>query len=215
MKKLAIGCGVIVLLLGVTASIAFYVVAYKAGSYLRDSGVLQSIETLGKGVTNTAPFAPPADGELTADLVKRFAAVEDAMIARLGPRFKELAAMQDEMLRRQAAEKRKSTSAEDFKNVSSSMGFILQAQGAWVDALNQQRFSMDEYQWVRGRVWAASGMNIFELSSRDIPAAIRGGGGATRPIAQSTGPAPTHNRDLVAPYQSKLKDWVPLAFFGL
>lgn len=158
MKKLAIGCGVVMLVLGVGASIAFYVAARKAGSYLRGSGVLESIETLGKGVTNTVPFTPPANGELTAEMVKRFAAVQDAMVAKLGGRFKEIAAMQDEMLRRQAAEHRKSTSAEDFKDVTAGMGFVLQAQGAWVDALNQQRFSMDEYQWVRGRVYAAAGL---------------------------------------------------------
>jgi hypothetical protein len=215
MKKLAIGCGVIVLLLAVTASVAFYVLAYKARSYLRESGVVQSIETLSKGVANTAPFTPPANGELTADLVKRFAAVEDAMVAKLGPRVRELEAMEDEMMRRQAAEHRKSTPGEDFKNITSDMGFILQAQSAWVEALNQQRFSMDEYQWVRGRVWAASGMNISELSSRDLAAAIGAGGGSTRPIAQSTDPVPAHNRELVAPYQSRLKDWAPLAFFGL
>ena len=95
------------------------------------------------------------------------------------------------------------------------MGFILQAQGAWVAALNQQRFSMDEYQWVRRRVWAASGMDVVELSSRDVSAAFRSGGSATRPIAPSTDPAQTRNRDLVAPYRSRLKDWAPLAFFGL
>ena len=215
MKKLAIGCGTVLLILAVGASIVFYVVARKAGTYLRESGVLASIETLGKGVTNTAPFTPPANGELTADMVKRFAAVEDAMIAKLGPRFHEIAAMENEMLRREAAEHRKSTSAEDFKNVSAGMGFILQAQGAWVDALNQQRFSMDEYQWVRGRVWAASGMDVVELSSRDVSAALSGGASATRPIARSTDPAPTRNRDLVAPYRPRLKDWAPLAFFGL
>jgi hypothetical protein len=214
MKKLAIGCGIIVLVLAVGVTVALYVVAHKARTYLNETGALSALQTLGKGVNNTAPFTPPANGELTADDVRRFAAVEDAMVATLGPRFKELAAMQDEMLRREGAEHRKSTSAEDFKNVTASMAFILQAQGAWVDGLNAQGFSMDQYQWVRGRVWAASGMNVSQLNSGDIAAALKNGG-ATRPIAEAIGPAPMRNRELVAPYQAKLKDWTPLAFFGL
>ena len=215
MKKFAIGCGVVVLILGVGASIAFYVVARKAGSYLRESGVLESIETLGKGVTNTAPFTPPANGELTADMVKRFAAVQDGMQAKVGGRSREIAAMQDEMMRREQVEHRQSTPAEDFKNVSAMMGFIVQAQGAWVDALNQQRFSMDEYQWVRGRVYGAAGMKLFEMDVRNLPDAVKQGGAVTRPIPGITDPVSEHNKQLVAPYVPKMKDWAVLAFFGL
>ncbi len=215
MKKLAIGCGVVVLVLGIAASIAFYVVAKKAGSYLRDSGVLASVETLSKGVTNQTPFRPPANGELTEDLVKRFAAVQESMHARMGGRFQEVAAMQDEMLRREQAEHRQSTAAEDFKNVSAMMGFIVQAQGAWLDALNQQRFSMDEYQWVRGRVYAATGLHAMELSTRNLSDALKKGGAATRPIPGSGDPVSQRNKDLVAPYVSRMKDWAVLAFFGL
>lgn len=215
MKKLAIGCGVVVLVLGVGASVALYVVAHKAGTFLRESGVLESIETLGKGVTNTALFTPPANGELTPDMVKRFAAVQDAMVAKLGGRFQELAAMQDGMLRRQAAEHRKSTPGEDFKDVSASMGFVLQAQGAWVDALNQQRFSMDEYQWVRGRVYVAAGLTVTELIDRNVLNTAKEGGSVTRPIAGSGDPVSRRNKELVAPYIPKLKNSAVLAFFGL
>jgi hypothetical protein len=215
MKKLAIGCGVVLVLLAVGAGVVFYMAARRASSYLRETGVVDSLQSIGKGVTNTASFTPPANGELTAEWVARFAAVEDAMVARLGPRFQQIAAMQDEMLQREQAEHRKSTSAEDFKNVSAMMGFVLQAQGAWVDALNQQKFSMDEYQWVRGQVWAASGLNVVELASRDLAAAMKKGGEtATREIAPA-GPVPARNRQLVEPLMQKLKDWMPLAFFGL
>jgi hypothetical protein len=121
----------------VATSIAFYMMARKASTYLRESGVLESIETLGKGVANTAPFTPPAGGELTPDMVQRFVAVQDAMVGKLGPKVQQVKAIQDEMMRRQEAEHRNSTSAEDAKNVSSMMGLIVQAQGTWVDAVNQ------------------------------------------------------------------------------
>ena len=215
MKKIAIGCGAIVLVLGVGASVVFYVAASKARSYLRESGVLESIDTLGKGVNNTAPFTPPANGQLTDDMVKRFVSVQGAIVAKLGDRFNEIAAMQNEMMRRERAEQRKSTAAEDFKNVSAMMGFVLQAQGAWVDALNQQRFSMDEYQWVRGRVYSAAGLNLLELGSRNLQDMVKQGNVVTRPIAGSSDPASIHDKELVAPYIPKLKESAALAFFGL
>jgi hypothetical protein len=137
------------------------------------------------------------------------------MVAKLGGRFRELAEMQDGMLRRQAAEHRKSTSGEDFTDVATGMGFVLQAQGAWVDALNQQRFSMDEYQWVRGRVYAAAGLTLTELSNRNVSDMTKEGGVATRPIAGSGDPVSQRNKELVAPYIPKLKNSAVLAFFGL
>lgn len=212
MKKLAIGCGAVLLVLAVGAGIAGYYIVSKAKSYLSQ---FEAIVALEQNVANKAPFTPPADGELTEDMMKRFAAVQEAMQARLGARFREIVAMQDEFLRRQEAERRKSTPAEDVKNVTAMMGFIVQAMGAWVDALNQERFSVDEYQWVRGRVYAAAGLHAMELTLRKPPDAAKQGGSITRPIPGSGDPVPERNKQLVAPYLSKMKDWAVLAFFGL
>jgi len=215
MKKLAIGCGVIVLVLGVGTTVMFYVAATKARSYLRESGVLESLDTLGKGVTNTAPFTPPANGQLTDDMIKRFISVHGTIVGKLGGRFNEIAAMQKEMMRREQAEHRKSTSAEDVKNVSAMMGFVLQAQGAWVEGLNQQRFSMDEYGWVRGRVYSAAGLDLVELGGRNVQEMVTQGNVVTRPIAGASDLVSRHDRELVAPYIPKLKESAALAFFGL
>jgi hypothetical protein len=215
MKKLAIGCGVIVLVLGVGVSVVLYIAASKAHSYLSESGVLESIETLGKGVNDTAPFTPPANGQLTDDMIKRFVSVHGAIVAKLGDRFNQIGAMQTEMMRREQAEHRKSTSAEDFKNVTAMMGFVVQAQGAWVEGLNQQRFSMDEYQWVRGHVYAAAGLNVMELVDRNLSSSGKADPVVTRPIAGSSDPVSKHDKELVAPYIPKLKETAALAFFGL
>ncbi|MGE5246609.1 MAG: hypothetical protein ACM3SQ_20465 [Betaproteobacteria bacterium] len=217
MKKLAIGCGVVVVLVIVAATVAFYVVAFKVGSYVRDSGVLASLQTLSKGVVNQAPFTPPANGELTPEMMKRFAGVQESMYAKMGSRFNQIAAMQDEMLRRQREEHRQSTPSEDVKNVSAMMGFVLQAQSAWVDALNEQHFSTDEYVWVRGRVWAAVGSHALELSTRNLSEALKQGNAAARPIqiANPDDPALKRNKQLVAPYLPRAKQWGVFAFFGL
>lgn len=217
MKKLAIGCGVIVLVLGVGASVAFYVIAHKASSYLRESGVVDSLQSLSKGVVNQSPFTPPADGELTDGMMKRFAAVQESMSAKMGARFNQIAAMQDDMLRRQRVEHRQSTPGEDAKNLTTMMGFVVQAQGAWIDALNEQRFSMDEYEWVRGRVYTAAGQHVVKLGTRNLAQALAEGGSAAPPIAAvATGDAATeHNQQIIKPYLPRMKDWAVLAFFGL
>jgi hypothetical protein len=118
-------------------------------------------------------------------------------------------------MRREQAEHRKSTSAEDVRNVSAMMGFILQAQGAWVEGLNQQRFSMDEYGWVRGRVYSAAGLNLVELGDRNLQEMMAQGNVVTRPIAGASDPVSKHDQQLVAPYIPKLKESAALAFFGL
>jgi hypothetical protein len=123
--------------------------------------------------------------------------------------------MQDDMLRREQAEHRKATSAEDFKNVTAMMGFILQAQGAWVDGLNQQRFSMDEYQWVRGHVYAAAGLNVVELVDRSFSGNGQTDRVVTRPIPGSADPVSQRNKAILAPFLPKLKESAALAFFGL
>src|SRR5262249_20404979 len=160
-------------------------------------------------------FTPPAAGELTEEMVRRFVAVQEAMHARLGARIEEMKARQDEVLRRQQAEQRRATAAEDFTGGRGMMSPILEAKTAQVDALNAARFSLDEYYWVRGHVYAAAGLPVSGFDLRALAGATgTGGDAAGRPPAAPPGPAPDRNKQLVAPYLPKLKDWAVLAFFG-
>ncbi len=215
MKKALIGIGVVLVVLGVGASVAVYLAASRARAYLQERGVLASLQGISKGVSNQSPFAPPATGELTPELIRRFAAVQEAMRAKMGARFQEIAAMQDDMLRRQAAEHRKSTPGEDVQNVGAMMGFVVQAQAAWMDALNEQRFSLDEYEWVRARVYAAAGSHLVQMNTRQLSAALKGSGAPVHAAAMAGDAVPQRNTELVAPYLPKMKDWAVMAFFGL
>lgn len=212
MKKLGIGCLVVVVLLVIGGGIAGYWVYSKARSYV---GQFQALEKLDRNVTNVAAFAAPANGELTEDMVRRFVAVQESMHARLGARVEEMKVKQDEFLKRQQAEHREASASEAVSVVTDMMKLILEGKTAQVEALNQQHFSLDEYSWVKSQVYHAAGMDIAELSIRNLPELAQQGGGVTKSIGEPGAEVPSRNRELVAPLVPKLKDWAPLAFFGL
>jgi hypothetical protein len=200
-KKLAIGCLIVVVVLAIGAGIAGYYVYSKAKGYVQQ---FQAVATLDKDVTNKAAFTPPGNNELTEDSLRRFIAVQESMHARLGARIDELKAKQDELQRRQETEHRQASPTEALSTIAGMMGLIVEAKKAQVDALNQQKFSLDEYDWVRK-----------QLNIGNLPEAVSQGGGATQPLAEAGAEVPARNKELVAPYLPKLKDWAVLAFFGL
>jgi hypothetical protein len=212
MKKFAIGCLVVVVLFAIGGGIAGYWLYSKAKGYIAQ---FQAIEKLDKNVTNVAAFTAPPNGELTEDMVRRFVAVQERMSARLGARVDELKAKQDAFQKRQDTENRPPSASEAIAAVTDMMKLILEGKSAQVDALNEQRFSLDEYAWVKGQVYRAAGMNIAELSIKSLPEAVRQGGSVTKDVGDAVGEVPARNKELVAPLIPKLKDWAPLAFFGL
>jgi len=212
MKKLAIGCLVVVVLFAVGGGIAGYWLYSKARGYIAQ---FQALEKLDKNVTNVAAFTAPANGELTDDMVRRFVAVQERMSARLGARVAEMKAKQDAFQKRQEAESRQPSASEAIAVVSDMMKLILEGKAAQVDALNEQRFSLEEYAWVKGQVYRAAGMTVAELSVKNLPELARQGGSVTKEVGDAVGDVPPRNKELVAPLIPKLKDWAPFAFFGL
>lgn len=210
MKKLAIGCGVIALVLVVAAGAGLYYVTSKARGYLRQVEALAAVD---KRLVNNAAFTPPPRGELDADMVKRFAAVQDSMRARLGSRIDELTVKQDQFLRQQQAERRDASAMEAFTVIKDMMGLILQLKNAQVDALNEQRFSLEEYYWVRQHVYAAAGTNVTDAGLNNLRDLLKDSG-TTVPRVQPLGELPARNKELVAPLLPRFKDWAVIASFG-
>ncbi len=214
MKKLALGCLVVLVLCVVGAGIAVY---YIFGATIYFARQVEAVAALDKDVTNTRPFTPPAGGELTQDMVRRFAAVQESMHERMGPQFEEAKAREDEFLRRQHAEHREASASETFSVFSDVVKFVLEAKKAQVDALNRAGFSMDEYYWVRGQVYAAAGMSVAEISLRNLnrSSIANGGQNIVRPVATAGQEVPERNKQLIAPYLPRMKDWAVVAFFGM
>lgn len=216
MKKLAIGCaGIIVLLTIVGAGLAYWFVYRPAKSYVSSMAQLQEIPKLHQQVRNKASFTPPADGELTQALLRRYIDAQDALHQRLGARLDEL--------------DRKYKALEEANGGNPSLGeamaalrdlgdLILEAKRAQVDALNQHDFSLAEYEWVRGAAYSALGVPFHEGISEFIESAAGGAvpfGPAAHDGDSPVVKVPARNGELVAPYAEKLRERAALAFFGL
>jgi hypothetical protein len=216
MKKFAIGCGIVVLVLCVVGGIAGYVAYTKfvkpMAATFTEFAQLSEIE---KEVKNTASFSAPDTGELSEAMVSRFVKVQEAMQARLGTKMDQLKAKYDQIDKAMKSERRQASFTEGLGALKDLSTIMVEAKRAQVEALNQAAFSIKEYEWVRQQVYAAVGIVAAGFDVKDmkrIAEEARSGGSAE---AKEIGDVPERNKELVKPYEKKLQEWAPLAFFGL
>src|SRR5215207_7565342 len=88
MKKLAIGCGIALLLTGMAAAGVAYYIYRQVGSTITQFAELGKVPDLERGVRNQSRFEPPASGELTDSQVARLIAVQSAVRQKLGERMR-------------------------------------------------------------------------------------------------------------------------------
>jgi hypothetical protein len=217
MKKLAIGCGIVLVLCCVSVGALMVYGYYKVQQYTASLKQFAEITQLNQQVANKASFTAPSNGELTDDVMRRFVAVQESMTAKLGKRVEELNTKANEFQRLQQSEHRDASASEVFTMVRDLMNLVLEAKTAQVAALNASHFSLEEYDWTRQQVYAAAGMSIaafnFEKMQEAMKNASNGDVEASRNTLQSD--VPERNKNLVQPYLPKLKEWAPFAFFGL
>ena len=93
----------------------------------------------------------------------------------------------------------------------------LDARRAQVDALNTEKFSRDEFSWVRLRVYQAAGIEATGLEPRELERVIQEKT-SSAPVPMPTvnlPDAPAKNRELVKPYAKAIMEWLAMASFGL
>jgi hypothetical protein len=223
MKKVALGCLGVFVVLVVIGGVAGYFFVYKpAAAYIASLKQFGEIATLDKNVTNKATFTPPDGNALTEEMVSRFVKVQEAMEARLGARSAELKAKYDQLDKLQKDQGRSPSLGEVLTALKDLSGIIVDGKRAQVDALNQAGFSLEEYAWVRSQVYAAAGLALNEINLRSldpqkIAEAAKAGGNQSAPMTKvgSDENVPEHNKELVKPYAEKLQQWIALGFFGL
>ena len=240
MKKIALGCGLVVVLLALAGAVGMYYFVYKpARTFVSSMSELGELAELDAKVTNTAAFAPPADGALNEAQVKRFAAVQESMHQRLGARASELQAKYQAMSETGSESRSIGEVVGAYKDL---FGIIAEAKRAQVDALNAQQFSLAEYGWVKTRVYEAAGVELTGVDFRELAGKVQNGdlaalqgmasqtsddisgaiasasSAAAETLATPDTPGlgiPDANRTLVAPYKEAMKNWIVYGIFGL
>ena len=221
MKKLLIGCLVIVVLAAVVLAAGSYFLYRAATPYVEDARNylrgLSELSEIDKRIANTAPYQPPASGELAQAQVERFARVQEHVRTALGQRMAEFEEKYKH-LKSDSNGKAEPSFTELIGGLRDLAGVFTEARRYQVDALNKEQFSQQEYSWVRARVFQAAGIevaNMIDLSQ--VERAVREGTG----IKDFEAPhlpendIPQKNRELVKPYLKQMDQWIPLAFFGL
>jgi len=217
MKKLAIGCGLVLVILGIAAAGVGYYVYRKAHALYEQVAQLGQVPEIERSVKVKGNYSPPASGELTKAQIDRLIAVQNAVRQKLGQQF---AVMEQKY--KTLTEKDKATIVDAptllaaYRDLAAAW---IDAKRAQVDALNQAGISLEEYRWIREQAYRAVGMPFVDLDVSKFVDQIRSGVSASfEPgrIGGSFGPGgPDANRTLVEPFKKQLENNLPLASFGL
>ena len=194
-----------VLALGVGAYFAYRAAQpaiQSARDYLKSFGQLDEID---KRVANTERFAGPANGELSADQVERFARVQHSVRAALGQRIGAIEAKYRHL--KLNVDDQPPAITDVASALSELSNVVLDARRMQVDALNQEKFSAAEDEWVRTKFYQAAGVTAVSRRLVDVEKLV--------PARTSLSNIPEKNRALVQPMMRFVDDWLPLAFLGL
>jgi len=221
MKKLLVGCLVILVLGAIVVGVGSYFLYRAASPLIQDARSyyegMSQLSELDRKIENTDAHTPPASGELTAAQVQRFVRVQQHVRKALGQRMTEI----EEKYRHLKANSESSVPVamtDLLSGLRDITGVYVDARRYQVEALNAERFSQPEYEWVRDRVFQAGGMEVTSrIDVEKLAEAVRRGTGI-EDIGTDRLPrpnVPARNRELVKPYVDQMDDWIPLVFFGL
>jgi hypothetical protein len=216
MKKVAIGCFVVLVVVGIgVAGVSYY--AYRqARSMFAQFAELGQVPEIERTVRAQGPFTPPPSDELTAAQVERLVRVQSQVRKRLGDRFAEM-----ERKYKTLSESDSATIADlptvmaAYRDVAAAW---VEAKRSQVDALNEAGLSLDEYRWIREQAYRALGAPYMDFDVGKIVDSVRDNTSSvyTGQLRGSIGPAgPEINRKLVEPFKKQLEENLPLASFGL
>jgi hypothetical protein len=218
MKKLAIGCGVVALVVIVAGGVGFYYVAHRVSSAVRSLAALGSIPDIEAQVQDKSPYEAPASGELTQEQLTKFLAVQAAVKQQLGARFDQLnskyKALSDSLNHRDATISDAPSLLSAYRDLAAT---YVDAKHWQVEALNAQQLSLAQYRWIRERAYAAIGV---PMTGFDIAQAVEDVKAGRTPEAQTPAASTDTtgldaNQKLVEPHRKELEDNVSLAVFGL
>lgn len=206
---LLIVAGTVALLL-VIGGTFFYVRVYKPiTAPLMAMSTARILEE--RRLTNHDPFTAPASGELSADQVRRFVSVEEAVETQVAAGAAALTA-QEAALERADADGQL-TVRTTFSAFGEIKPILMDAKMTQIDAMNREHFSKAEFEWVRNQLYRGAGLRLAWI---DVSQILDGVPDATvRVRAAPDRPTPDANRVLAQPLAARLEQWRVFGFFGL
>ena len=217
MKKLAIGCGVVVLVLGIVVVGVGYYGYMKVRGTVTQLAELSKVPEIEREVRIRTSYTAPPSGELTASQVEKFMQVQTRVRDRLGANFATFQRTYQSL-----ADKKQATAADLPALLSAYRdlaAMYLDAKRTQVEALNSAGLSLEEYRWIRSSAYQAIGAPYLDVDFARIAADAKAGmQSATAPGSFEgafRGPAPAGNVKLVEKFKKQLEDNLALASFGL
>lgn len=215
MKKLAIGCLIIVVVAGAAIVGVGYYGYLKVRSTVSQFAELAKVRDIESGVRVKTAYAPPDSGELTARQVDQMIQIQTRVRERLGVNFAAF-----ERNYKSLAEKKEAT-VVDLPELMSAYRDLaaawLDAKRAQVDALNEAGISMQEYRWIRAQSYRALGIPFVDVDFGRLAEQAQSGKitAEVPAISVPTTPGPPASVKLLEPHRKQIEDYMPLVAFGL
>ena len=197
-KKILTGCLVVVLVLVAGLGATWWFVLrpmWNAGGELV-SGAKDWAGTLdlGEGITNDAPFAPPADGRLTPAQVQALVTVQSVVVRDMGA---DMAALAERARAAQAARARdQPPSLQELATAARELSTLVsKLRAAQAAGVNEAGLSRREYAFVRKQALAALPLLVDVGTLPGVPGLALGG-----PATEAERAAAEHNAELLRPH---------------
>ncbi|CAN5802633.1 hypothetical protein BH23DEI1_BH23DEI1_13060 [soil metagenome] len=206
-----IGCAVVlivVLLIG--GALTWWFVGRPIAQIARAAQDVARVQQIDARVTNRATFDEPASGALTEAQVERYVAVLGRMNGDLEREARILEERYEELDGRRPQwtdVPRLAGAYADF------LRLLVRAKEVQVEALNAERFSLEEYAWVRREVLRAAGLPGSGYDLGAFVDGVTGGDAVTTSVAPAQ--APPANVALVERHRERLDELAFLAVLGL
>lgn len=214
-KKILIGCLALLVVGTIGGGLAFYFWIYLPGrDYVASFAQLGQVEELNERIVNQERFVSD-DELLEPGQVERFAAVQRAIRAGLGSRLQFLEQKYESVGRELESEARQPSISDLLTFLREVSQLYLEVKRLQVEALNEQGFSLSEYQWVRSRFYNAAGVNFFSFSLESLAEAVQKGEVPELGEELGADPVAQRNRQLAEPYQEEVPEWLAFAWLGI
>jgi hypothetical protein len=218
MKKLAIGCGIVLVIAVVAGGIGAYYLFHKAQALVAGLSELKVVPDLERQVRNTAPYSPPASGELSIHQVAKYIAIREQVRQTLGVRVKELDARYKALSERINREEHSALDIPEMLEAYRDLASLyILGKRAQVEALNARNLSLGEYRWIQQQAYLAIGVPFMDMDIARVIEDVQAGRdpGKTGRLTHDVPPASDKNKALVEPHRKLLEDSASLSFLGL